>query len=78
MDGIHHLYAHTVGAQRLTLKDAINIVVTPSQCITTINVRVDIATRGAAGRPYLDAVPALCLPMCGKFRHHCKLAPTDP
>ena len=29
-DGIHHLYAWTLGAERLALKAAINIVVTPS------------------------------------------------
>ena len=44
-DGIRHHNAHTRGAQRLTSKAAINIVVAPSQWITAINVRGDVATR---------------------------------
>ena len=44
-DGIHHLYAHTPGAEHLSWKSVINVVVTPSHRITSINVRVDAATR---------------------------------
>ena len=44
-DGIDCLYVHTLQAKRLTPKAAITIVVTPSHQITTINVRVDDATK---------------------------------
>ena len=40
-DGIHHLYAHTLGAAGLAPKEAINVVVNPSHWIMDINVRVD-------------------------------------
>ena len=44
-DGIHHLYATNLGGQRLSPESAINVVTTPSHCITDLNVRVDAATR---------------------------------
>ena len=44
-DGIHHLYAQTLGVGRLSSRAAINMVVTLSHWITSISVRVDAATR---------------------------------
>ena len=44
-DGIHRLYAHTLGLTCLTPMAAINIVVAPSHWITDINMRVDTATQ---------------------------------
>ena len=43
-DGIHDLYARTLGAKCTASKAAINSVVTTSHRITSINVRVDAAT----------------------------------
>ena len=43
-DGIHHLYAWTLGVERLAPKAAINSVVTPSHRVTAINVQVHAAT----------------------------------
>ena len=44
-DGIHHKYAHTPGAEHLAPQASINIVVTLSQWITAVTVRVDAAIR---------------------------------
>ena len=44
-DGIHHLYATFLGGRRLAPTSAINVVTTPSQWITDLNVRVDAATQ---------------------------------
>ena len=58
-DGIHHLYARTLVAERLAPATAVNIVVTPSHWITAINVRVDVATRE---EPQADLTWMLCRP----------------
>ena len=39
--GIHVLYVDTLRIGRLAPKRAINVVVTPSHCITGVNVRLD-------------------------------------
>ena len=45
-DGVYHLHARTLGAERLSPRAVINVVVTPSHWITSINNWVDAATRG--------------------------------
>ena len=71
-DGIHHLYARTLGAERLSPRAAINVVVTPSQWITSINVRVDAATREEprADLTWMLRHPYACLPPV-RHRGHC-------
>ena len=44
-DGIHHLYATVLGGRRRSPASAINVVTTPSHCITDLNVRIDAATQ---------------------------------
>ena len=44
-DGIHHLYAHTLGDARLSPKAAINVVVTLSHHIMVTNAQLDALTR---------------------------------
>ena len=44
-DGIHHLYAMSLGGHRLAPTSAINVVTTLSHWITDLNVRVDAATQ---------------------------------
>ena len=44
-DGIHHLYVHTRGAERLSSTSPINVVVTPADKITSINIGVGVTTR---------------------------------
>ena len=43
-DGIHHLYAISLGVRRLSPTSAINVVTMPSPWITDLNVHVDAAT----------------------------------
>ena len=62
---------------RLSLRTAINVVVSPSRTITPINFRVDAATMEelradvtwTMERPYTDLPPI-------RYRNHCKLPPT--
>ena len=44
-DGIHHAYATVLGGQRLSPTSTRNVVTTPLQWITDLNVRVDAATQ---------------------------------
>ena len=77
-DRIHHLYAQTLGAKHLAPKAVINIMVTPSHWITTINMRVDAATREElqADLTWMLCCPYAFLPPV-KYRDHCQLAPTN-
>ena len=77
-NGIHRLYAQTLGAKHLGPRAAINIVVTPSQWIIPINVQVDAATREEpqAGLTWMLCRPYAFLPRV-KFQDRCQLAPTD-
>ena len=64
-DGIHHLYAQTISAERLAPRAAINIMVTPSHWITAINVRVYAATREEPQADLTWTIPyhtTLCIP----------------
>ena len=56
-DGVHHLYAHALCAGHLAPKAAINMVVTPSHEIRTINIRGDTATREEL---HVDVTLILC------------------
>ena len=77
-DTMHHLYAHTLGAARLTPRCAINVLVTPSHWITSINVRVDAATRE---EPWVDLTLMLQRPYAYlpplRYRDHYQLATTN-
>ena len=77
-DGIHHLYAHTLGAECLPPRSAIHVVVTPSHWITSINVWVDAATREEpeADLRWILRRPYAYLPPV-RYLDHCQLAPTD-
>ena len=77
-DGIHHLYARTLGAERPAPTAAVNIVVTPSHWITTINVRLDAATREEphANLTWMLHRLCACLPQV-KSQDHYQLAPID-
>ena len=43
-DGIHDLYAHTLGSAHLSPKAALHVVVALSHWIADINVRMDVVT----------------------------------
>ena len=76
-DNVHHLYATVLGGQRLSPRSAINVVTTPSQWITDLNVRVDAATREP---PEVDLTWLLRRPYSFiprvPFRDQCQLSPT--
>ena len=63
-DGKHHLNTRTMGAECLSPKAAINVVVTPSYWITSINVWVDAPTREEplAALTWMPRHPYSCLP----------------
>ena len=74
-DGIHHLY--TRGAEHLSPRSTINVVVTPSHWITSINVRVAVATREEprADLTWMLRHPYAYLPPV-QYRDHRQVAPT--
>ena len=77
-DGIHHLHSHTPGAEHLSPRCAIKVVVTPSHRIASIDVWVDAATREEprVDLTWMQRRPYAYLPQV-QYRNHCQLAATD-
>ena len=75
-DGMGEFYAQRLGSEILRPTSAINIVVTPSHWVTSVNIRVDQAT---AEQPTVDLSRALrrafAFAPSGKYLDHYQLVP---
>ena len=76
-DGIHHLYATVRGGSRVVPASAINVLTTPSQWITDLNVWVDCATQDPpeVDLTWLLHCPFSFLPPVA-YWDQCQLSPT--
>ena len=73
---MHHLYAQSLGAKCLSPWAAINILVTPSHCISAINVWVDAATTEEPQADLTWSRPYSFGPLLN-FADHCHLVCSD-
>ena len=78
-DGIHHLYAQTLGTKRLVSMAAITIRLTPLQWISAINVAGDAATTQYIGKRFSLEYCSTSRPYCpcANFLEHYQVAPID-